>query len=296
MGLIGPGEVHQLQLDFTPGEVKDYEGYELVVDIEHVGTALLALPVTARSVVPRVTLETPVVSLGECFARHSYDTALVFVNTEPAPARYTILPQDEQTAVVATFSAESMSGVVPPKGRHSVPISLTCFQLGPIALPVFIAMAGNGGQPLAAELRAVGRGPLVSVAPAALAFGTIPCLIPTVSGQEPRACAIGVASRLRASSRATFLACACFSHLQTLKFTVTNKGLIPAPIALRCKSEHMYWAVFTLSRLHLAMLPLCSCRSALSLLSNTYDAHAVTWRASRRVCHRRSRRHCWLRG
>jgi hydrocephalus-inducing protein len=203
LGVIGPGEVHQLQLDFTPGEVKDYEGYELVVDIEHVGTALLALPISARSVVPRVTLETPIVALGECFARHAYETALVFVNTEPAPARYTILPQDEQTAVVAAFTAETMSGIVPPKGRHSVPISLTCFQLGPIALPVFVAIAGNGpGQPLAAELRATGRGPLVSVTPSVLSFGTIPCLTP-----------------------------------QTLKLTVHNKGLIPAPIALRCKSE-----------------------------------------------------------
>jgi len=145
--------MQHIQLDFTPSEVKDYEGFELVIDIDQVGAALLALPITARSVVPRVTLETPVVSFGECFARHPYEAELVFVNTEPAPARYSILPQDEQSAVVAAFSTEHSSGVVPPRGRHSIPVKLTCFQLGPIALPMYIAMAGNGGQPLAAELK-----------------------------------------------------------------------------------------------------------------------------------------------
>lgn len=202
LGTIAPGAVHHLQLDFTPGEVKDYEGFELVVDIDRVGTALLALPITARSVVPRVTLETPVVTFGECFARHPYEAQLIFVNTEPAPARYSILPQDEQSAVVAAFSTEHASGVVPPRGRHSIPVTLTCFQLGPIALPMYIAMAGNGGQPLAAELRAVGRGPHVAVTPTSLSWGTVSCLTPHV-----------------------------------LKLTVQNKGLIPAPIALRSKSE-----------------------------------------------------------
>ena len=201
-GTLAPGGMHHLQLDFTPSEVKDYEGFELMVDIDRVGAALLALPITARSVVPRVTLETPVVTFGECFARHPYEAELVFVNTEPAPARYSILPQDEQSAVVASFTTEHASGVVPPRGRHSVPVTLTCFQLGPIALPMYVAMAGNGGQPLAAELRAVGRGPLIAVAPASLSWGTVQCLT---------------------------------AHV--LKLTVQNKGLIPAPVALRSKSK-----------------------------------------------------------
>ena len=90
-------------MDLCSNTVKKYES-SLVVDIENVGENVGSLAMTARCVVPQVTVLTPILDFGRCFLRHPYEHHAKLQNETDLPAKYDLLPQmvDSDTSILFT--------------------------------------------------------------------------------------------------------------------------------------------------------------------------------------------------
>lgn len=207
-GTIAPGGFHSLEIYFTPTTLQTYNHYNLVLDIDHVGTELAAIPMRGACVVADVEVSSRIISFGECFMRHAYTMPLTLKNNSDVPARFEVLPQDSHSAVVAAFAVDAAGGVVPPNGSTQLKVSLTVFKPGPAAIPVFIRVLGKTGEPLKAECQAFGRGPRIIPTPSAMDWAGVTCLVPT-----------------------------------SLDLTLYNDSFVPAPVQLFMKSDKSRWSV-----------------------------------------------------
>jgi hydrocephalus-inducing protein len=147
-GLLAPDEAAEITIEFTSNTAKKYDGYEVVMDVDRVGDALLRVPIVATCVVPSVSLVQDSVDFESCFVRHPYTRFLSLRNKDKHPARYHLIPQDEHSQVIALYSPSSMQGVVPATGCVEVEIQLTCYKVGPIVLPIFVSVAGSSSDSL----------------------------------------------------------------------------------------------------------------------------------------------------
>ncbi|KFO92715.1 Hydrocephalus-inducing protein, partial [Buceros rhinoceros silvestris] len=82
----------EIQVTLCSNTVRRYE-LVLVVDVVGVGRELLALPLTARCVVPLLEVLNPVVTFGRCFLKFPYQQTLTLVNDSSLPGCYRVLPQ-----------------------------------------------------------------------------------------------------------------------------------------------------------------------------------------------------------
>ena len=68
----------------------------LVVDLEGVGQDMLAVPIKAECLVPKVRVNpTDFLECGTCFLRHRKTVALEIINEDDLKAKFEILAQDE---------------------------------------------------------------------------------------------------------------------------------------------------------------------------------------------------------
>ena len=51
------------------------------------------LPIRAECAVPKLMLQSPILSFGECFMRYPYKQLLTLVNESKLPAKFEIQPQ-----------------------------------------------------------------------------------------------------------------------------------------------------------------------------------------------------------
>jgi len=147
-GVIPPHGQQPVAVEFTSNTAKTYNGYRVTMDVVGAGEGLLNIPLTATCVVPVVTLAAPTLVYGSCFVRYPFTQSLTLINHDPLPARFTFVPQDDHSVVVATFTPEEATGVVPAHGSVTVGVELTAYKVGPIALPMFVRVSGTTGEPL----------------------------------------------------------------------------------------------------------------------------------------------------
>ena len=81
-----------IQVNFTPSCVKSYST-ALLVDVDEAGREVYSIPITAKSVVPRVTLITQLLDYGRCFLRHPYMHSVEIMNDTALPVKYEMPPQ-----------------------------------------------------------------------------------------------------------------------------------------------------------------------------------------------------------
>jgi hypothetical protein len=100
------------------------------VDLDGVGQELGSVAISARVVVPTVAFEPyEQINFGEVFIRYAFYQCLVLHNTSSLPAKFQILPQDDQSKQLAQFEADQPQGNIPPasKTQHNIistPINL----------------------------------------------------------------------------------------------------------------------------------------------------------------------------
>ena len=143
-----PFSSHSLlpQVNFTPLCVRLYS-CALVVDVVEAGKEVFSLPITAKVMVPSVSLLTPLLDFGRCFIRHPYVQNVELQNNSELPVQYKMAPQDQATAVsklalcwscrlcvhpsfercsqiAVSYSTPHPEGIVKPLSTLSIPLQV----------------------------------------------------------------------------------------------------------------------------------------------------------------------------
>ncbi|XP_068025997.1 hydrocephalus-inducing protein-like [Melanerpes formicivorus] len=148
----------------------------LVVDVDGVGQELLSLPLTARCVVPALRVPKPVVTFGRCYLQLPAQQLLTLVNDSDLPGCYALLPQEQQEEAAVLYSSPVPCGIIQPHSSVEMPLTLVAQALGSQDTPASVAVFGCAGHPLEIHLVSIGQGPVVSVQPQEINFGSIPVL------------------------------------------------------------------------------------------------------------------------
>ncbi|ORY39534.1 hypothetical protein BCR33DRAFT_853320, partial [Rhizoclosmatium globosum] len=179
-GIIPPLQNIDIKVLFTPKYLKKYSEV-LCVDVAGVGENLQQLAIFADSIVPEVTLATPIIDYGDCFLCYNYQNDIVLKNDTPFPAKYELLTQEEAAKNVYSYSSRKGSGVIQPRSVERIQMDIQIKRLGLINFPVFIKITGNEEVPLAVDISAMGVGPNVVFSSMELNWGKVPVLKDTVA-------------------------------------------------------------------------------------------------------------------
>ncbi|KAM6324924.1 hydrocephalus-inducing protein homolog [Podargus strigoides] len=163
-----------IQVTLCSNTLKIYD-LALVVDMDGVGKEVLALPLTARCVVPPVRVLTPIVTFGRCLLELPSERAVTLVNSSDLPACYRVLPQDRKDAAV-WYSSPVPCGVIRPRSSVEVPLTLESQVVGKQHTVAHVMVFGSEEPPLEIHLLSTGEGPVVSVHPYKLNFGQVEVL------------------------------------------------------------------------------------------------------------------------
>lgn len=164
-----------LQINFTPSSVKSYST-ALIVDVDEAGREVFSIPITAKSIIPRVTLLTQLLDYGRCFLRYPYMHSVEIMNDSPLPVKYEMPPQVDQSILI--YSTPHPSGVIEPHSTLSIPLQVEVQLQGEIAMPALFNIVGSAEPPLEVGLYCIGEGPVIYVTPDELQWGVCPVLKP----------------------------------------------------------------------------------------------------------------------
>ncbi|NWT76775.1 HYDIN protein, partial [Prunella himalayana] len=168
---LGSQDIEVTLCSNTVGEYKR----ELVLDVDDVGRKVLALPLTARCIVPPLRVLNPVVTLGHCCLKVPYEEKLTLVNDSDFPGCYCVLPQKHKEKAAAWYFSSVPSGIIEAHSWVEIPIALEAQLLGECNITAELAVFGKDS-PLEIRLECVGQGPVVYVYPREINFGVIPVL------------------------------------------------------------------------------------------------------------------------
>ncbi|XP_070194710.1 hydrocephalus-inducing protein homolog isoform X4 [Littorina saxatilis] len=178
MGTIPPQSEMKVKVTLTSNQTRKYENV-LVVDVDHVGEEILSLAITARCVIPPISVLSPVLDYGRCFLRFPYQRCVKLHNDTDLPAKYIILPQEELNIDNPPILYESPEpkGVVAAHSVCEVPLEIRSQYLEEQEIPCFIAIFGSTDPPLHVHVACIGEGPVVHMCPEKLDWATIPVLV-----------------------------------------------------------------------------------------------------------------------
>lgn len=169
-----PSSPLSCQVLFTPQQVKTYSTM-IIMRLEEMGKDVFSLPITAKSVVPHITLLTPLLNYGRCFLDHPCTREAELLNDSDLPVKYTV-PNDTGDARLA-YSTPDPSGIIHPHSTLHLPLVIKPKVQGEMSLCVPITIA-NSATSLSVELMCIGEGPVVCVTPNMLKWGVCPVLTP----------------------------------------------------------------------------------------------------------------------
>ena len=164
-----------LQIDFVPAAVKVYST-ELVLFVAETGMEIFSLPISAKSEVPAITLETPYLDYGRCFLQYPYTLTVTLNNPSRLPVKYEMHPPRDER--VLRYSTNPASGVIDPHSTLNLPLQIEPQVVGEIVSAAVFRILGSPEDPLKVTLRCIGEGPVINVSSTELHWGRQPVLIP----------------------------------------------------------------------------------------------------------------------
>ncbi|XP_064020122.1 hydrocephalus-inducing protein homolog [Pogoniulus pusillus] len=164
-----------IQVTLCSNSLGTYE-LALVVDVDGVGQELLSLPLTARCVVPALHVPNPVVTFGHCYLQFPAQQTLTLVNDSDLPGCYGLLPQKQRKAAAVLYSSPVPCGIIQPHSSVEVPLTLEALVPGRQETRARVAVFGHPRDWLEVCLVSIGEGPVVSVQPSEVDFGSIQVL------------------------------------------------------------------------------------------------------------------------
>jgi hydrocephalus-inducing protein len=175
-GSVLPGGKQNIRVDFISTTAKMYE-YFLTVDVKGVGEGLCSIPILAECAVPDVKLVTTILDYESCFLRHPYTQEIVLKNhSVDLRSRFEVLPQDKHTKALAEFTTSTQRGIIEPASEIIIDLSLTCYRLGSVKLPVYVRISGSERPPLLPMVQAVAVGPVITADLDVIDWKKISCL------------------------------------------------------------------------------------------------------------------------
>lgn len=108
-------------IEFIPCFQQTYD-MVLVVDLEGVGQDMLAVPIKAECLVPKVEIDPPnFLDFGQVFLRHPQTIEMTLWNREDnLKAKYEVVAQDEASKRVANIRADPGEQIVNPGVKHKI--------------------------------------------------------------------------------------------------------------------------------------------------------------------------------
>ncbi|KAM9376113.1 hydrocephalus-inducing protein-like [Pholidichthys leucotaenia] len=164
-----------IKVTLCSNTVKEYR-VALDVDVKDVGKALRTLPITARCIVPKILVETPVVDFRRCFLNHPSEQKMRLNNPNSLPACYGIQELGNAERLDLEVHSPMPRGVILPGSFEDVPVILLAKAVGRLHHTLSIAVFGSLEPPLEVALSCIGQGPVVVVQSKQLLFGNIPVL------------------------------------------------------------------------------------------------------------------------
>jgi hydrocephalus-inducing protein len=148
----------------------------LVVDLEGVGQDMLAVPIKAECLVPKVKVNpSDYLEFDECFLNHPKTKRIEIINDDILKAKFEIMPQEDQSKRIAIYTSDLMSGVINPKSSQVLNISLKTEILNTIRIPLTIKVEGYH-IPFMITILAHSTGPKVKGDKDELDFGAVQVL------------------------------------------------------------------------------------------------------------------------
>ena len=164
-----------LQLMFTPQHVKDYSTM-MIMTLQETGSDVFSLPISAKSVVPPISLLTPLLKYGRCFLEYPYTRDVELLNESDLPVKYMVPDQQDQTELI--YSTPHPSGVIEPHSTLKLPLEIKLQTQGEVNMALPISILHSTEPVLSVELSCIGEGPVVYVNPTSLQWDVCPVLTP----------------------------------------------------------------------------------------------------------------------
>lgn len=137
---------------------------------------MLAIPIKATCLVPKVRVTpTDFLEFGTCFLRHKKSMTIEICNEDDLKSKFDIILQEEPTKRVGVFEPDCWSGVIEPREKQIINVSLKTEILGPIRVPLDIKLEGVP-IPVRLSLVAHSIGPIVSVDREDIDYGNVEVL------------------------------------------------------------------------------------------------------------------------
>ncbi|XP_041375521.1 hydrocephalus-inducing protein homolog [Gigantopelta aegis] len=167
----------KITVNFVSNTIKKYD-VALVVDVDKVGEEVLSLPLSARCVVPAVTVLSPILDYGRCFLRHPYEHSIRLHNDTDLPAKYEIVPQESLGVdnPPILYHSPVPKGVIAPHDVYDVALLIEAQVLEELDISVYVHIFGSPDPPMPVHVTCVGEGPVVHILPLELDWGLVPVL------------------------------------------------------------------------------------------------------------------------
>ncbi|XP_068024510.1 hydrocephalus-inducing protein homolog [Melanerpes formicivorus] len=146
-GTIRPLSFVDIQVTLCSNTVGPYE-LALVLDVDGVGQELFSLPLTARCVVPALSVPSPVVPFGRCYLQLPARRLLTLLNASDLPGCYGLLPQAPQEDAAVLYSSPVPCGIIEAHSSVEVPLSLAAQVPGEQDTVAHVAVFGCPDAPL----------------------------------------------------------------------------------------------------------------------------------------------------
>jgi len=148
----------------------------LKIDILNVGEGLYSIPIFAESFVPTVRVYPSELIFEEAFLRHKEERELKLINESDLPAKFEVAAQSKESEILAVYSVNKQSGVIPPNREETIKVTLETRKLREIRLPLSVHIVGNTNLPFVINIIANSKGPIVEIVEKELDFGHIEVL------------------------------------------------------------------------------------------------------------------------
>jgi hydrocephalus-inducing protein len=165
----------KIDIKFVPSFPQTYD-MVLVVDLEGVGQDMLAVPIKAECLVPKVRVHpSDFLEYESCFLRHPKTRQIEIVNEDSLRAKYAIVPQDDQSRRIAVYEADQPEGEIEPRSTQIVNIELKTEILSTVRIPLYIRVEGHH-IPFMVTVLATSTGPVVEADRDELDYGPVEAL------------------------------------------------------------------------------------------------------------------------
>ena len=170
------GQKQEIDIEFIPCFPQQYD-MVLVVDLEGVGQDMLAVPIKADCIVPKVKI-TPsdYLDFKDVFLRHPKTIEMEIKNEDILDAKFEILTQEENYKRVGVFKADQESGIIPAKSTTTLQITLKTEMITHnVRIPMSIKIEGYH-IPFMLNILANSTGPKVDIDRDEIDYGNVSVL------------------------------------------------------------------------------------------------------------------------